>query len=490
MEETSVTSIHERYLPQRRDLYYGGAWQVPSGGYAVTVSPATGEDLGACAEADAHDVDRAVAAAKEAFATWRYSLPQERATLLRRIARVVRDNAHDLAMVDAVNCGSPLAELLRDAEHAATYLDFFAGLAPEIKGSTMQSGAGAVNYTLREPVGVCARILAYNHPLMFLCTKLAPAVAAGNTVVMKPPAQAPLSAYRLLELIDGILPPGVLNVVTGGTACGEALVAHPDVPVVTLIGGAATGRAIMRGAADRLKRVLFELGGKNAMIVYPDADLDRAVAGAAKGMNFGWAGQSCGSTSRLFVHDSVYDTFLARLVPAVDAYRPGLPTDPATNMGALISRAQLDKVERYVARGVEEGARLVLGGARPEDGALADGFFHQPTIFADVTPTMAIACEEIFGPVLSVLRWHDEDELYRAVNDVEYGLTAAVFTRDLASAHRASARIEAGYVWINNTGIHVLGAPYGGVKQSGIGREESIDELMEFTQLKSVNITL
>lgn len=477
-------------LPLRRALYYGGGWHEPDGGYADTFSSATGNNLGPTAVANAADVDRAVAAASAAFRDWRNTSPQERATLLRRMADAVRANAERLATIDALNCGSPLSELLRDIAHAAAYLDFFAGLVHEIKGSTSQSGDGAVNFTQREPVGVCARILAYNHPIMFLCMKLAPAIAAGNCVIMKPPAQAPLSAYCFMELVDGILPPGVLNILTGGVECGEALTTHRDVPLVTLIGSAATGRAIMRGAAERLKRVIFELGGKNAMIVYPDADIDRAVAGAAKGMNFGWAGQSCGSTSRLFVHDAVYEQVVEGLKSAVSAYRPGLPTDPATNMGSLISQAQLDKVMHYIEWGKKEGARLILGGKRPEAPELAKGFFLEPTIFTDVTSEMRIAQEEIFGPVLAVLRWRDEEELFRQVNGVDYGLTAAIYTRDLATAHRASKWIDAGYIWVNNTSIHVLGAPYGGVKQSGIGREESIDELLEFTQLKSVNITL
>ena len=416
--------------------------------------------------------------------------PLERATLLRRIAAVVRDHAEELALIDAENCGNPIAEAIKDSYSAATYIELFAGLAPEIKGATTALGPDAVNASYREPVGVVARIVAYNHPLLFLCAKMAPAVAAGNCVIMKPPVQAPLSAYRLMELAGDILPPGVLNVLTGGVACGEALTAHPDVPVVTLVGSPATGRAIMRGAAERLKRVVFELGGKNAMIVYPDADLDRAAAGAVKGMNFGWAGQSCGSTSRLFLHSSIHDDMLARVVSGASTYRPGLPTDPATNMGALVSPAQRDKVLHYIDLAKQEGARLVLGGGPPISAELRNGCFVEPTIFADVGFDMRVAQEEIFGPVLSVIRWSDEAELMRQVNSVEYGLTAAIFTRDLATAYRAAAAIEAGFVWINNTSLHFPGTPFGGVKQSGIGREESFDELLEFTELKHIHTTL
>ena len=489
---TAVRPAHNytKVLPQRRQLYYGGAWHEPLGGYEDTYNPANGESLGAAAVANSQDVDRAVAAAAEAFKTWRYVSAFERGALLRRIATIVRDSAEELAMIDAANCGNPVAEMVRDGHSSATYLELFAGLAPEIKGSTIPMGPGVVNMTVREPVGVCARILAYNHPLMFLCAKLGPAIAAGNTVVMKPPVQAPLSAYRLLEMIDGILPPGVLNVVTGGVECGEALTTHPDVPIVTLVGSAPTGRAIMRGGAERLKRVFLELGGKNALIIYPDADMPRAIAGAVKGMNFGWAGQSCGSTSRLFIHESVYDQVLEGVIAGAGSYKPGIPTDQATTMGSLISKAQYDKVLRYIEYGKEDGARLVYGGGKPSDPALANGFFVEPTIFADVTMDMRIASQEIFGPVLSVLKWSDEDELFCQVNAVEYGLTGSIYTTSLANAHRAAAQMESGYLWVNNTSLHFPGAPFGGYKQSGIGREESMDELLEFTQIKNVNITL
>ncbi len=484
--ESAITGI----LPRSRDLYYGGGWHRAAGGYADTINPATGQSLGSTAVANAADVDAAAKAATEGFATWRHSLPLERGRLLRQIAQVVRDNAQELAMLDAINCGNPIAELIKDSYASALYIDLFAGIAPEIKGTTMPMAAGVVNLSHREPIGVCARIVAYNHPLLFLCAKFAPAIAAGNCVIMKPPVQAPLSAYRLMELIDGILPPGVLNVLTGGAECGEALTAHPDIPVVTLVGSVTTGRAIMRGAADRLKRVIFELGGKNALIVYPDADIPRAIAGAVKGMNFGWAGQSCGSTSRLFIHDSVYDEVLHGVIEGARGFRPGIPTDAATNMGALISAAQRDKVLRYIDIAKSEGARLVLGGSVPTDPALAEGFFVEPTIFADVHSGMRIAQEEVFGPILSVIRWTDEDEMLAQVNSTEYGLTTAIFTRDLATAHRAAAQVEAGYIWVNNTSMHFPGAPFGGFKQSGIGREESMEELLEFTQLKNVNITL
>ncbi len=477
-------------LPKSRDLYYDGGWRKPEGGYADTFNPATGASLGECAEASAADVDAATRAALRAFPAWRATKPSARAETLRKIAAVLRDHAEELALLDAANCGNPVSEMASDARVAAMQIEFFAGLVTEIKGDTQALDAHSFNMTLREPRGVCARIVAYNHPLMFTAAKIGAPLAAGNTVVMKPPPQAPLSAYRMMELIDGIAPPGVINVVTGGMPCGEALVNHPDIPMVTLIGSVPTGRSIATQAGKQLKSVLLELGGKNALIVYPDADPARAIAGAVKGMNFTWCGQSCGSTSRLFVHESLHDKIVDGLLQAIKRYKPGIPTDPATTMGAIISKSQHDKILSYIALGKQEGATLAYGGERPEDAVLRNGFFVEPTVFVDVKPGMRIAREEIFGPVLSVIRWSDEDAMMEEVNAVEYGLTGAVFTNDLATAHRAAQRIQAGTVWINNAADHFLGSPFGGYKQSGIGREECLDELLAFTQIKNVHVAI
>jgi betaine-aldehyde dehydrogenase len=475
-------------LPRKRDLYYDGKWQRPRGGYSETINPGTGESLGHCAEANVEDANAAVAAAHGAFKSWRNSKPLDRAEMLKKAAQILRTNAEELALIDAQNCGNPISEMSSDALHAAAQIDFFAGLVTEVKGETIPMGEGVTNLTLREPLGVCARIVAYNHPLMFTAGKFAAPIAAGNTVIIKPPPQAPLSAMRMMELLEGVFPPGVLNIISGGTTSGEALVGHPQVPMVTLIGSVPTGRAIARQAASQLKRLLFELGGKNALIVFPDADIDRAIEGAVRGMNFTWCGQSCGSTSRLFIHESVHDRVLAGGLEKVKQYKPGIPTDPSTTMGAIISQAQLDKILGYIESAKEEGAELVAGGNRPTAPVLKGGFYVEPTVFTNVRSEMRIAQEEVFGPILSVLKWRDEDQLFAEVNSVEYGLTGAIFTKDLATAHRAASRIEAGFVWINRAGPHFLGAPYGGYKQSGIGREESIDELMAFTQIKNVNI--
>ena len=477
-------------MPKMRDLYYDGGWRKPGGGYASTYNPATGANLGPCAEANAKDVEAAVSAAKRAYPTWRSMKPLARAEILRKIARVLRDNAQELAFLDAANCGNPVNEMAKDAVVAAAQLDFFAGLVTEIKGDTQALDADSFNMTFREPLGVCARIVAYNHPLMFTAAKIGAPLAAGNTVVVKPPPQSPLSAYRFMELIDGIAPKGVINMVTGGLPCGEALVDHPDVPMVTLIGSVPTGRVIASGASRRLKSVLLELGGKNALIVYPDADIARAIAGAIKGMNFTWCGQSCGSTSRLFVHNSVYDQVVEGILDGIKRFKPGIPTDPATTMGAIISKAQHEKIISYIEIGQNEGAKLASGGKAPDDPILANGFFVEPTVFVDVKSDMRIAREEIFGPVLSIIKWHDEDVMFEEVNGLEYGLTGAIFTRSLATAHRAAQRLEAGTVWINHSAEHFLGSPFGGYKQSGVGREECIEELLAFTQIKNVHVAL
>ena len=477
-------------LPRHRDLYYDGKWQKPRGGYQDTLNPATGRSLGPCAEANAEDVDAAVQAAHRAYRTWRAVKPLERAALMKQVAAKLRANAEELAMLDAANCGNPVREMMRDAGTAAAQWDYFAGLVTEMKGETIPMGNGVVNLSVREPFGVCARIVAYNHPIMFTAAKAAPAIAAGNTVIMKPPYQAPLSAYRFLEIVDGILPPGVLNILTCGIPGSQALVAHPLVPRVSLIGSVPTGRAIARAAAERLKHVTLELGGKNACIIFPDADLEKAAKGAVGGMNFSWCGQSCGSTSRLFIHESVYDRVLDGVMKHIRNHKPGIPTEMDTTMGAIISKAQMEKVLSYIEIGKQEGATLACGGKRPDDPKLAGGFFVEPTVFTNVTQKMRIAKEEIFGPVLSVLKWKDEEALFEQVNAVEYGLTGSVWTTSLANAHRAAGRIESGFIWVNGAGPHFLGVSFGGYKQSGIGREESHEELLSFTQSKNINITL
>jgi betaine-aldehyde dehydrogenase len=479
------------HLPEHRDAFYGGEWHKPkSGRYVDSINPGTGESLGPFADGDAADIEAAVGAAKKAFDGWRNTPPFERARLLRRVANVLREHAEELAMIDAADCGNPVHEMVMDATIAAAQIDFYTGLVTEMKGASIPMGPGVVNFSVREPRGVVGRIIPFNHPFMFCAGKIGAPVATGNTVVMKPPEQAPLSALRLAELIGGILPPGVFNVVPGGREAGSALTTHRDVAMIALIGSVPTGRAVMKAAADTLKPVMLELGGKNALIAYPDADPDEVAAGVVGGMNFTWCGQSCGSTSRAFIHESMYEAVLAKVKAKIAHYRPGVATDPATTMGAIISKAQHERILGFIESAKQQGARLLYGGGRPSDPALAKGLFIEPTVFADVRPTMRIAREEIFGPVLSIFKWSDEAAMLEEVNAVEYGLTASIWTNDLSIAHRTAGIVQAGFVWINEVSKHFLGAPFGGYKQSGIGREECIEEMFAYTQEKNIHIKL
>lgn len=478
-------------LPRHRDLYYGGGWAEPrQGRYAATCNPANGELLAQVADGCAADVEAAVAAARAGYEVWRTVTPRERARILREAAAIIRRNGNDLALIDSLDGGNPVGEMARDVGTSAEAFDYFAGLVTEMKGDSIPMGPDAVNFTVREPLGIVARIVAFNHPFMFTAQKAAAPLAAGNAVIMKPPEQAPLSGLRLAELFDGLFPPGVFNVLVGGREVGSALSTHPGVAMVTLIGSVPTGRAVMRAAADTLKPVLLELGGKNALIAFPDADPDEVAHAAIAGMNFTWCGQSCGSTSRFFVHEAIHEVVLERLKHHVAKHKPGLPIDPATTMGAIISKVQYDRVMDYIGIARTEGARLLCGGGRPDAPELANGYFVEPTIFHGVRQDMRIASEEVFGPVLSVLSWSHEDDMLAQVNSVEYGLTCSIWTDDLQSAHRTAQRVQAGFVWVNETGKHFLGAPFGGYKQSGIGREECLGELLAFTQEKNIHIRM
>jgi betaine-aldehyde dehydrogenase len=490
MESTPTPATLHPALPAHRELFYGGAWHPARDGACwESVSPADGQSLGACADASDADVDAAVRAADRAFAAWRDAHPSDRAARLRRAAARIREHGEDLALIDALDCGNAIAPMKGDVENAASQLEFFAGLVTEAKGETIPMGHGRLNYTLREPLGVVGRIGAFNHPFMFSAAKMAAPLAAGNTVILKPPEQAPLSTLRLAELVGDLFPPGVFNVVTGrGKETGEALVRHPRVAKIGLIGSVAAGRAVMKTAADTLKPVLLELGGKNALIGFPDADLPAMADAIVQGMNFAWCGQSCGSTSRVFLHDSIHDRVADLVRDRLAAFRPGLPQDPDTTMGAIVSAEQHRRILDYIRIGRDEGATLSYGGAVPAQPELARGFFVEPALFTGVRPSMRIAREEIFGPVLALLRWTDADEMLAAVNALDYGLTCSLWTRDLATALAVSPRVQAGYVWINEVGRHFLGAPYGGFKQSGSGREECFDELLAFTQTKNVHI--
>jgi len=458
-------------LPANRAHYYGGAWHAPhSGAMAEVENPATGEGLGTAASGDAVDVEQAVAAAGAAFAQWRDTPARERAQRLRAAASLLRKHGDELAWLDAVDTGNPVSAMRYDVDISAGYMELFAGLVTEIKGATIPIAPGILNYTLREPLGVVARIGAFNHPLLFVAGKCGAPLAAGNTLIIKPAEQTPLSALRI---------------------AGAALAAHPRVAKIGFIGSVNAGRAVMAAASASLKALTLELGGKNALIACADASPAEVADGVVRGMNFRYvSGQSCNSTSRVFLHDTIHDAALAQIVREVANIRIGLPTEPETEMGCLSSKTQFDKTLAYIRLGQEEGARLAYGGKRPADPRLARGYFIEPTVFTDVRDDMRIAREEIFGPVVSILRWSEEDEVVARVNALDVGLTASIWTHDLDRAHRLASRVEAGYVWINNASTHHVGVPFGGYKQSGMGREESIEELLACTQIKNVSVTI
>ncbi|HWJ87956.1 MAG TPA: aldehyde dehydrogenase family protein [Pelagibacterium sp.] len=476
-------------LIPNRALFYGGGWHAPiAGGSFVSTDPATGKVLGDVPEGRAEDADAAIAAAKSGFAAWRKVAPLERAKILREAARIIRANIDDLALIDAADGGNPITKVRADVMQGADRFDFFAGLVTEMKGDTIPGRDGTLTFTQREPWGVVARIVAFNHPFMFTASRMAAPLAAGNACIVKPPEQASLSGLKLAELIGHLFPAGTFSILTGGRELGEALSSHNDVAMIGLVGSVPTGKAVMRAAAGNLKPVLLELGGKNALVAFPDADPDAVAEAMIDGMNFTWCGQSCGSTSRAFLHEDIHDAVVARVAERIAKVRPGLPLDPATTMGSLINRTQYDRVMAFIAAGREEGASLLVGGKHPEGPDLADGCFIEPTVFTGVTPDMRIAREEIFGPVLSVLKWTDENEVLAEVNALDLGLTCAIWTHDLATAHRMAAAVETGYVWINDVSKHFPGAPFGGYKLSGIGREESLGELFEFTQEKTIHV--
>lgn len=478
-------------LPLNRGLYYDGAWHSAIHGRRIKVTnPADGSSLGEVDEATVEDIDRVVAAARKAQPQWRAMAPTQRAAALRQMAQVVRSHAEELALLDALDCGNPRTAMVGDMLVGANLLDYFAGLATEMKGETIPTADGQLNYVLREPLGVVARIVPFNHPAMFVCAKIAAPLVAGNSVIIKPSEHTPLSALRLAELFDGLLPAGVLSIINGQVEAGVALSEHEQIDNISLVGSIQTGIAVSRSAANTLKSTLMELGGKNAMIIFPDADLKKAAASAVHGMNFGWtAGQSCGSTSRLFLHEDIHDEVLNLIIEQTNAIQLGLPVKPDTEMGCLSSQAQFDKIMEYIRIGEAEGARLVCGGVRSDDLELAQGYFIRPAIFADVTRDMRIAREEIFGPVLSVIHWSSEESVLTMANELEFGLTASVWTRDLGIAHRMASALDVGYVWINGSSAHIPGAPFGGNKKSGLGREECLQELFAFTQTKNVNVS-
>jgi betaine-aldehyde dehydrogenase len=470
-------------------LHIGGQ-QVPaaSGAQAPSLDPATGAAFTTVAQADADDVDHAVRAARAVAAQWRDVPWARRADVLHHVADLLESEVDGWAMLDVLDAGIPLEGMRRDVANAVAYLRYFAGLAGHLHGESVDVGRGGLNASVREPYGVVGRIVPFNHPLQFAAQALAAPLAAGNAVILKPAEQTPVSALHLADAFAGLVPDGVVNVLPGGGATGAALVTHPDVPRIGFTGSVATGRAVLRGAAEEIKAVSLELGGKNPLLILADADPAVAAELALDGMNLQrTAGQSCGSTSRVYVPSAMAEEFTERLVDAVNALRLGQPADPATEIGPLAFEAHRDRVLAAVRDAVAQGARLRTGGGARND--LGDGYFVEPTVLDRVTDDMAIAQVEVFGPVIAVIAYEDEAAAIDAANRLPLGLTANVVTADVGAAIDVAHRLEAGYVWVNGRGQRPFGAPFGGYKQSGLGRENSIDEVLSYTRLKNINVS-
>ncbi|MCH7488573.1 MAG: aldehyde dehydrogenase family protein [Chloroflexi bacterium] len=466
-----------------------GEWVEPaSGKYYDDVNPSTGATLAKVAEGGAEDIDRAVKAARAAFeGPWAKIHPGDRGRMLFKLAQLVRDNAEELAEIDALDAGKPITNSLRvDIPAAIDCFEYYAGWADKLHGETVPVRAPAFTYLVRQPLGVVGQIIPWNFPVMMAAWKLAPALACGNTTVLKPAEQSPLSALKLGELcLEAGLPPGVVNIVTGFGEAGAALVEHEDVDKIAFTGSPEVGRIIVRASAATLKKVSLELGGKSPNLILADADLEAAIRGASGGVFFN-QGEVCSAGSRILVDQSIYDAFLDGLTKRADSIKVGDPLDPKTYMGPVVNDEQFERVMGYIDVGKDEGAKLVSGGERIGD----SGYFVQPTIFADVNNRMRIAQEEIFGPVASVIPIKDVDEAVRIANDTSYGLAAAVWTRDVAQAHDVASRLKAGTVWVNTYGATDTRSPWGGFKDSGFGRELGRQALDLYTEYKSVWISL
>ncbi len=463
-----------------------------SGAWDESLNPANEEVIGRTPAGTAADVDKAARAAERAWPAWAAMGVIGRAEILRTFGARLLERADELLSVEVMDTGNTIGPMRGDVRMAVDSLNYYAGLGYELKGQTIPSTPGNLHLTVREPYGIVVRIVPFNHPVMFATARTAAALTAGNAAIIKPPETSPLSAMVLAQIARDVFPPGVFNIVTGsGATAGDALVRHPMVKRIAFIGSTATGRAIQMAAAESaVKHVSLELGGKNPMIVFPDADPDAVAKAAVAGMNFSWQGQSCGSTSRLLLHDSLHDQVLERVVDLVSSLRVGDPLDEDSQMGPINSARQLAKVEHYVRIGEAEGARLLTGGRRPQGSMFARGYWIRPAVFGGVTSNMRIAKEEIFGPVLSVLRWSTVDEAIAMANTVDYGLTAAIWTNDIDTAFSTARRVRAGHQWINGYGAHYMAVPFGGVKASGIGREEALEEMLDYTEIKTINVIL
>jgi len=480
---------------RRYQLFIDGQFvDAESGKTFKSPNPATGETFAEVAEADQADVDKAVAAARKAMTgKWAKMSARDRGRLLFKLSQLIERDAAQLAELETRDNGKPIKESTYiDLPGVIENFEYFAGWPTKIEGETIPVPGQMFNYTLREPVGVCGQIIPWNFPLLMAAWKLAPALAAGNTVVLKPAEQTPVTALELAKRIqEAGFPEGVVNIVPGyGETAGAALASHKGIDKIAFTGSTEVGKLIAKAAAGNLTKVSLELGGKAPNIIFADADLDQAVNGAMMGIFFN-QGQVCCAGSRIFVEEKAKAEFLARFKEKADRIKVGDPMDKATLMGPQVSEAQLDRIKRYVDIAREEGATVLTGGGSPQlDPEFQNGYFFQPTIFSDVDNSMRVAQEEIFGPVSSVITFKDDDELIQKANDTIYGLSAGIWTRDITRAHRFAKAIKAGVVWINTYNMMNAASPFGGYKQSGYGREMGKHALELYTQVKSVWVDL
>lgn len=470
---------------------HGKAFKASSEETFVTYNPATGEPLAEVDQASEQDVEAAIASAKAGFAQWSALSGAERGRILMRAVAILRQRNDELAKLEVQDTGKPLQEAIEvDIATGADVIEYYAGLAAGLQGQQQELGPEQFFYTRREPLGICAGIGAWNYPIQIAMWKSAPALAAGNAMIFKPSEETPLSAVKLAEIFtEAGVPDGVFNVVQGDYRVGQMLSRHPEIAKVSFTGECSTGKKVMADAAGTLKSVTMELGGKSPLIIFDDADLDNAVSGAMLA-NFYTQGEVCTNGTRIFVHDAIYDEFLARVTERSKKLIIGDPMNMQTQIGALISPDHMQKVLDFIQQGKASGARLLLGGERVMQPPLDKGCFVQPTIFADCEDNMPQVKHEIFGPVMSVLRFSDEEEVIRRANDTDYGLAAGLFTQNLSRAHRVIAQLQAGICWVNTWGDSPAEMPVGGYKQSGIGRENGPETLNSYTQNKSVLIAL
>ncbi len=488
-------SVAERSLKPGRLMIGGRLVECASGKQIDVINPATGQLLTTVERGEAEDVNRAVEAARRAFESgpWPKMSASEREKILWRIGELIDKHRDELALLESLNTGKTLRGAQRgDMKPASDIFYFYAGWARNYHGEVIPVDGPFLNYTLREPVGVVGMITAWNYPMLLAAWKVAPALATGNTMVIKPSELTPLTTLRLAELcLEAGVPEGVVNVVTGyGSEAGEALARHMEVGKIAFTGSIRSARALLKASAEsNLKRLSLELGGKSPNIIFPDANLEAAIPAAF------WAiyankGEVCSAGSRLLLHEKIHDEFLERLVDKARKMKVGNPLDPKTEMGPQISQAQLDRILGYIQSGIAEGAKLLCGGERDTEGEKASGFFCKPTVFRDVKPEMKIAQEEIFGPVLAAMKFQDEDEAIHIANGTIYGLVSGIWTKDVQRAHRLAREIKAGVVWINTYNGFDSAAPFGGYKQSGFGREQGVHALESYTQVKSVWVAL